>query len=157
MSMITTAFPSKKTMPSLNIERYPTFNENLKKNPKKKNRTFSDVTYEQENTWGYERSTRTGNDLKRMRRANKQLITKSRNTKRQLKNMESGLRTPMEENDASNEADSVDFSIGMEKYEKDQDRRWFGLSGDDVFYNSDGESVLFDDMEPVQVRICIKV
>ena len=104
-------------MPSLNIERYPTFNENLKKNPKKKNRTFSDVTYGQENTWGYERSTRTGNDLKRMRRANKKLITKSRNTKRQLKNLESGMRTPMEENDASNEADSVDFSIGMEKYE----------------------------------------
>ena len=45
-------------------------------------------------------------------------ITKSRSTKRRLKRMECGIKTPMEEGDACNEADCVDFTIGMEKYER---------------------------------------
>lgn len=46
-------------------------------------------------------------------------ITKSRSTKRRLKRMECGIKTPMEEDDACNEADCVDFTIGMEKYERE--------------------------------------
>ena len=45
-------------------------------------------------------------------------ITKSRTTKRRLKSMECGVKTPEEECDASNEADCVDFTIGMENYER---------------------------------------
>ena len=45
-------------------------------------------------------------------------ITKSRTTKRRLKSMECGVKTPEEECDACNEADCVDFTIGMENYER---------------------------------------
>ena len=127
--------------------------------------------------------------LKFERNQDSKKITKSRATKRRLKSMEGGIKTPAEECDASNEADCVVFEIGEEKQKQKEDeeekqkqegqkewakrrkerKRWVELVKDygfklahqmladekeeedgDVFYNSDGESVLFDDMEPVQ-------
>ena len=131
--------------------------------------------------------------LKFERNQDSKKITKSRATKRRLKSMEGGIKTPAEEYDASNEADCVDCEIGEEKRDKKEQeqekqkqegqilwakrrkerKRWVELAKDygfklayqmlademladekeedgDVFYNSDGESVLFDDMEPVQ-------
>ena len=126
--------------------------------------------------------------LKFERNQDSKKITKSRATKRRLKSMEGGIKTPAEECDASNEADYVDCEIGEEKWDQKQQeqekqkqegqkewakrrkerKRWVELAKDygfklayqmlademledgDAFYNSDGESVLFDDMEPVQ-------
>ncbi len=126
--------------------------------------------------------------LKFERNQDSKKIAKSRATKRRLKSMEGGIKTPAEEWDASNEADCVVCEIGEEKQKQKEDeeekqkqegqkewakrrkerKRWVELVKDygfklahqmladekeedgDVFYNSDGESVLFDDMEPVQ-------
>tara|TARA_B100000963_G_C22618495_1_gene668631 strand:+ start:2154 stop:2483 length:330 start_codon:yes stop_codon:yes gene_type:complete len=92
-------------------------------------------------------------DLKKERRRNQKIIDKSRETKRRLKNMEADLRTPAQEYDALIEAECVEDTMGMENYEKRQLARFMLLHGLDlrgeVFYNSDGESVLFEDMEPV--------
>ena len=67
-------------------------------------------------------------DLKIQRRQAKKTIDKSRDRKRKLKSTEAGFRTPMEEDDARNEADGLDFIIGMEKYEKNVDNRWRELT-----------------------------
>ena len=125
------------------MEQYPTFNENHKK--KTKSTTRMQAKLAKISKWGAQAKV----ELKKERKRNQKIIDKSRNTKRLLKNMESGLKTPAQERDASNEADCVDFTIGMEKYEKEQERRWMERYAGDVFYNSDGESVLFEDMEAV--------
>ena len=133
--------------------------------------------------------------LKFERNQDSKKITKSRATKRRLKSMEGGIKTPAEEYDASNEADCVVCEIEEEKWDqkhqeeekqkqegqkewakrRKERKRWVELAkdygfklahqmladekevklwqahgDDDVCYNSDGESVLFDDMEPVQ-------
>ena len=59
--------------------------------------------------------------LKFERNQDSKKITKSRATKRRLKSMEGGIKTPAEECDASNEADCVVFEIGEEKQKQKED------------------------------------
>ena len=169
------------------MEQYPAFNENHKK--KTKSTTRMEAKLAKIGKWGAQAKV----ELKRQRRLKKKLIDKSRETKRRLKNIESGVKTPEEEYDASNEADCVVCEIGEEKRQQKEDEeekqkqegqeewakrrkergRWYievttSSEGDErpwvsfalkrrlelgghgeVFYNSDGESVLFEDMEAV--------
>ncbi len=128
---------------SLVMEQYPTFNENHKK--KTKPTTRMEAKLAKIGKWGAQAKV----DLKKERRRNQKIIDKSRNTKRRLKNTELGLKTPAQEYDALIEAKCVDDTMGMENYEKEQERRWMERYAGEVFYNSDGESVLFEDMEAV--------
>ena len=149
------------------MEQYPTFNENHKK--KTKTSTRMEAKLAKIGKWGAQAKV----ELKRQRRRNQKMIDKSRETKRRLKNIESGVKTPAEEYDACIEAECVEDTMGMENHEKKHDERWYievttSSEGDErpwvsfalkrrlelggrgeVFYNSDGESVLFEDMEPV--------
>ena len=170
------------------MEQYPGFNENHKK--KTKSTTRMEAKLAKIGKWGAQAKV----DLKRQRKLNQKIIDKSRETKRRLKRMEAGVKTPAQERDASNEADCVVCEIGEEKREQKEDEeekqkqdgqeewakrrkergRWyievttssegderpwvsFALKRecvelcdhDEVFYNSDGESVLFEDMEAV--------
>lgn len=68
--------------------------------------------------------------LKLQRRITDKMIDKNRHLKRRLKNMESGIRTPMEELWAYHEAESVSNEIEMEKYEKKREKRWVELAED---------------------------
>ena len=132
---------------SLVMEQYPTFNENHKK--KTKSTTRMEAKLAKIGKWGAQAKA----DLKKERRLKKKIIDKSRETKRRLKCMEADLRTPAQEYDALIEAECVEDTMGMENYEKRQQARFMLLFGlelrDEVFYNSDGESVLFEDMEAV--------
>ena len=128
---------------SLVMEQYPTFNENHKK--KTKPTTRMEAKLAKIGKWGAQAKV----DLKKERRRNQKIIDKSRNTKRRLKNTELGLKTTAQEYDALIEAKCVDDTMGMENYEKEQERRWMERYAGEVFYNSDGESVLFEDMEAV--------
>ena len=129
------------------MEQYPAFNENHKK--KTKTTTRIDAKLAKIGKWGAQAKV----ELKRQRRRNQKMIDKSRETKRRLKNIESGVKTPAEEYDACIEAECVEDTMGMENYEKKQLARFMLLHGlelrGEVFYNSDGESVLFEDMEAV--------
>ena len=171
------------TTATLVVESYPSLRRNHK-NDKKKSKTRSAAKLA--NIRAFNAETKAA--LKLERRLTAKVIDKSRKTKRRLKNMESGLRTPAEEYQACNEADFVVCEIGEEKQKQKEDeeekqkqegqkewakrrkerKRWVELAkdygfklahqmladekeeDDDVFYNSDGESVLFEDMEPVQ-------
>ena len=132
---------------SLVMEQYPAYNENHKK--KTKSTTRMEAKLAKIGKWGAQAKA----DLKKERRRNQKIIDKSRETKRRLKNMEADLRTPAQEYDALIEAECVEDTMGMENYEKRQLARFMLLHGLDlrgeVFYNSDGESVLFEDMEAV--------
>ena len=129
------------------MEQYPAFNENHKK--KTKTTTRMEAKLAKMGKWGAQAKV----ELKRQRRRNQKMIDKSRETKRRLKNIESGVKTPAEEYDACIEAECVEDTMGMENYEKKQLARFMLLHGlelrGEVFYNSDGESVLFEDMEAV--------
>ena len=129
------------------MEQYPAFNENHKK--KTKTTTRMEAKLAKIGKWGAQAKV----ELKRQRRRNQKMIDKSRETKRRLKNIESGVKTPAEEYDACIEAECVEDTMGMENYEKKQLARFMLLHGlelrGEVFYNSDGESVLFEDMEAV--------
>ena len=107
------------TTATLVVESYPSLRRN-----DKKSRKIRKTRAEAKRTKISEFNAETKEALKLQRRLTAKVIDKSRKTKRRLKNMESGLRTPAEEYDACNEADCVDFTIGMEKYEKEQERRW---------------------------------
>ena len=125
------------------MEKYPAFNENHKK--KNKSTTRMEAKLAKIGKWGAQAKV----DLKKERRRNQKIIDKSRETKRRLKRMEAGVKTPAQEYHALIEAECVDDTMGMEKYEKEQERRWMERYAGEVFYNSDGESVLFEDMEVV--------
>lgn len=129
------------------MEQYPAFNENHKK--KTKTTTRMEAKLAKIGKWGAQAKV----ELKRQRRRNQKMIDKSRETKRRLKRMESGVKTPAEEYDACIEAECVEDTMGMENHEKKQLARFMLLHGlelrGEVFYNSDGESVLFEDMEAV--------
>ena len=176
------------TTATLVVESYPSLRRNHKKG-RKIHKSRSEAKSAKIRAFNAE----TKAAVKLERRLTAKIIDKSRKTKRRLKNMESGIRTPMEENDASNEADYVLCVIGEEEQKHKEDEkekqkqegqkewakrrkereRWVELAKEygfklahqmledemlvglwqadgDVFYNSDGESVLFDDMEPVQ-------
>ena len=132
---------------SLVMEQYPTFNENHKK--KTKSTTRMEAKLAKIGKWGAQAKV----DLKRQRRLNKKIIDKSRETKRRLKNIESGVKTPAQEYDALIEVECAEDTMGMENHAKKQLARFMLLHGlelrGEVFYNSDGESVLFEDMEAV--------
>ena len=154
---------------SLVMEQYPTFNENHKK--KTKSTTRMEAKLAKIGKWGAQAKA----DLKKERRLKKKLIDKSRRNKRQLKNTELEIKTPQQERDAYDEVEAaylVETYDHMIKLLKDprwyievttspegDQRSWVSFKlkrecvelcdHDEVFYNSDGESVLFDDMEPV--------
>ena len=129
------------------MEQYPTFSENYKK--KTKSTTRMEAKLAKIGKWGAQAKV----DLKKERRRKKKIIDKSRDTKRRLKRMESGLKTPAQEYDACNEADCLDDTMGMENHKKEQLKRFMLRHGvelhGEVFYNSDGDSVFFEDMEAV--------
>lgn len=129
------------------MEKYPAFNENHKK--KTKSTTRMEAKLAKIGKWGAQAKV----DLKRQRRLNKKIIDKSRETKRRLKNIESGVKTPAQEYDALIEVECAEDTMGMENHAKKQLARFMLLHGlelrGEVFYNSDGESVLFEDMEAV--------
>ena len=129
------------------MEKYPAFNENHKK--KTKPTTRMEAKLAKIGKWGAQAKV----DLKRQRRLNKKIIDKSRETKRRLKNIESGVKTPAQEYDALIEVECAEDTMGMENHAKKQLARFMLLHGlelrGEVFYNSDGESVLFEDMEAV--------
>ena len=176
------------TTSTLVVESYPSLRRNHKKG-RKIHKSRSEAKRAKIRAFNSE----TKAAVKLERRLTAKIIDKSRAMKRRLKNMESGLMTPAEEYDASNEADCVDCEIGQEKWDQKQQEkekqkqegqkewakrrkereRWVELAKEygfklahqmladerlvrlwqadgDVCYNSDGESVLFDDMEPVQ-------
>tara|TARA_A100001015_G_scaffold319819_1_gene444017 strand:+ start:307 stop:801 length:495 start_codon:yes stop_codon:yes gene_type:complete len=108
------------TTSSLVVESYPSLRRNDKKSRKIHKKTRAEAKRAKISAFNAE----TKEALKLQRRLTAKVIDKSRKTKRRLKNTESGLRTPAEEYDACNEADCLDFTIGMEKYEKEQERRW---------------------------------
>ena len=97
---------------TLIVESYPSFNANHKKD-KKQTKTRSAAKLAKIAKFNAQDKA----NLKAQRRLVQKTIDKSRDRKRKLKATEAGFRTPMEEDDARNEADCVDFTIGMEKYE----------------------------------------
>ena len=129
------------------MEKYPAFNENHKK--KTKTTTRMEAKLAKIGKWGAQAKV----ELKRQRRRNQKIIDKSRETKRRLKNIESGVKTPAQEYDALIEVECAEDTMGMENHAKKQLARFMLLHGlelrGEVFYNSDGESVLFEDMEAV--------
>lgn len=159
--------------PSLNVENnHPAFAENHKK--KTKSTTRMEAKLSRISKWGAQAKV----DLKKERRLKKKIIDKSRRNKRQLKNTELEIKTPQQERDAYDEVEAEYYAYLVETYDhmmkvmKDpiwyievstssegDERPWvcFKLKRQcvelcddgDVFYNSDGESVLFGDMEPV--------
>lgn len=106
------------TTTTLVVESYPSLRKNHKKGRKIHKKTRAEAKRAKISAFNAE----TKAELKLQRRLTAKVIDKSRKTKRRLKNTESGLRTPVEEYDACNEADCLDFTIGMEKYEKEQER-----------------------------------
>ena len=96
--------------PSLNIENnHPAFAENHKKNS---NKTKSRKIQKKWNVFWYQKEDKV--KTKNNRRLKKKIIDKSRRNKRQLKNMESGIRTPVEEERAYYEVEDVLFYIQMD-------------------------------------------
>ena len=150
------------------MEQYPAFNENHKK--KTKSTTRMEAKLAKIGKWGAQAKA----DLKKERRLKKKIIDKSRRNKRQLKNMELEIKTPQQERDDYDEVESAYLAekvhhmmkvvknprwyIEVTTSSEGDERPWVSfalkrrleLGGDgDVFYNSDGESVLFEDMEAV--------
>ena len=97
---------------TLVVDSYPSFNANHK-NDKKRTKTRSAAKLAKIAKFNAQNKA----NLKLERRLSKKTIDKSRDRKRKLKSTEAGFRTPMEEDAALNEAECVEFTIGMEKYE----------------------------------------
>ena len=97
-------------------ERYPSLRRNEKKSRKfHKTKTRCYMTSRELRSCtpvGLIENTKA--DMKLQRRLKKKTINKSRNMKRQLKNMESGIRTPVEEERAYYEVEDVLFYIQMD-------------------------------------------
>ena len=113
--MATLAAPQAKTKKQLVFLVMDDYETKSNKGKKNKNKTKSNRLMNAKNG---KNGTQYKVDLMKKHMTNQKFIDKSRKTKRRLKNMESGLKTPAEEYAACNEADCVDFTIGMEKYEQ---------------------------------------
>ena len=104
------------TTATLVVESYPSLRRNHKKG-RKIHKSRSEAKSSKIRAFNAE----TKAAVKLERRLTAKVIDKSRAMKRRLKNMESGLMTPAEEYDASNEADCVDCEIGEEKQKQKED------------------------------------